>query len=303
MKKPAVNIKVLLSFLLALLTGGALIWLYFRFDHDINHVLADTNHIALLELAVLGLMILLIRAYAWEWVYRSGGGKSLHSDLHFSSSMTYLANLVFPPYIGNLLRPLVMKWLLDNKGTTSQLVFNDASVLAIEAILHIPLLLFLLIKIEVNVVWVLLGILIIFGVALGLWFLRHKYAHKSWTKGFAIFQNPRDFLSLAILSAFVLTIQIVRNYIAIEAVGLDGGWAQAVAVFVLTSVFALIPAGPAPSTIGAVLLVFHSSLAYAAAAGLLLTLTGAVSALLYVLLASIFGLPLIFKRRKKVHTN
>ena len=79
--------------------------------------------------------------------------------------------------------------------------------------------------------------------------------------------------------------QILRNWILLRAVGVDASLLDATAVLIAVVTLGQLPVGPAVGAAAAVLILGHDGVAAAAAGGLLLTVTGTLGGLCFVIWA------------------
>jgi uncharacterized membrane protein YbhN (UPF0104 family) len=75
--------------------------------------------------------------------------------------------------------------------------------------------------------------------------------------------------------------QIFRNWLLLHAVGVDASFFDAIAVLIAVVTLAQLPVGPSVGAAAAVLILGRDGVAAAAAAGLLMTVTGTVGGLLF----------------------
>ena len=75
--------------------------------------------------------------------------------------------------------------------------------------------------------------------------------------------------------------QIFRNWLLLNAVGVDASFFDAIAVLIAVVTLAQLPVGPSVGAAAAVLILGSDGVAAAAAAGVLLTATGTVGGLLF----------------------
>ena len=79
--------------------------------------------------------------------------------------------------------------------------------------------------------------------------------------------------------------QILRNWILLRAVGVDASLLDATAVLIALVTLGQLPVGPTVGAAAAVLILGRDGVAAAAAGGLLLTVTGTIGGLCFVLWA------------------
>ena len=81
--------------------------------------------------------------------------------------------------------------------------------------------------------------------------------------------------------------QILRNWILLRAVGVDASLLDATAVLIAVVTLGQLPVGPTVGAAAAVLILGHDGVAAAAAGGLLLTVTGTIGGLCFVVWAGL----------------
>lgn len=238
-------------------------------------------------LVVLHLVALLLRAEAWGMCVAAAGSPVGRRDLHSSSAFRFLADTLVPTYVGAWVRIAMLKKLDPVRApTVGQMVTADVILLLVEA--GITLVLITAAVGSASVEWWLVpafaGLLAM--VAALVWSLRARFEDRPFVKTFQVLTGGRRRATLVALLAAVLLIQPVRFWLALEAVGLDPSAVEALATFLITSVYAILPVGPGPSSIGAALTVFgDGALAEAGAAGLILASAAVIAAGLY----SVYG--------------
>ena len=75
--------------------------------------------------------------------------------------------------------------------------------------------------------------------------------------------------------------QILRNWMLLHAVGVDASFFDAIAVLIAVVTLGQLPVGPGVGAAAAVLILGSQGVAQAAAAGVLMTVTGTVGGLLF----------------------
>jgi uncharacterized membrane protein YbhN (UPF0104 family) len=129
--------------------------------------------------------------------------------------------------------------------------------------------------------WLPLICLAVIGAAsVGLRQLALRKGRELW-RGLAIVRTLR---SGSLLIGFVLVAvfaQIFRNWLLLHAVGVDASFFDAIAVLIAVVTLAQLPVGPSVGAAAAVLILGSDGVAAAAAAGVLLTVTGTVGGLCF----------------------
>src|SRR6266498_3081899 len=111
--------------------------------------------------------------------------------------------------------------------------------------------------------------------------------HLALRKGRELWKGPAVLLSLqggSRVIGFVLVAvlaQIFRNWLLLDAVGVDASFFDAIAVLIAVVTLSQLPVGPSVGAAAAVLILGSDGVAAAAAAGVLLTVTGTVGGLCF----------------------
>ncbi len=248
-------------------------------------------------LVVLHLIALLLRSEAWGMCVAAAGSPVGRRDLHSSSSFRFLADTIVPTYVGAWVRIAMLKKLNPVRApTVGQMVTADVIILLVEAL--ITLVLITAAVGSASVEWWLVpafaGFLAV--IAAIIWSLRARFADRPFVKTFHVLSGRRRRATLVALLAAVLLVQPVRFWLALEAVGLDPSAVEALATFLITSIYGILPVGPGPSSIGAAVTVFgDGALAEAGAAGLILASAAVVAAGLY----SVYGGVALARRSRR----
>jgi hypothetical protein len=83
------------------------------------------------------------------------------------------------------------------------------------------------------------------------------------------------------LVVFAVSAQVVRNWLVLQGIGVDVSVFDSMALLIGAAVFGLLPVGPTLGVATAVVILGANGVALTAAAGALLTATGAVGALCF----------------------
>jgi hypothetical protein len=128
----------------------------------------------------------------------------------------------------------------------------------------------------VAVVFLAVGTVLIAGFGR---FIRDRH-HGFW-KGLAVLRGLKSRNSIIALVMFATGAQVVRNWVVLEGIGVDISILDAVALLIVSAAIGLLPVGPTLGAASAVLILGSNGVAVVAAAGALLTATGAVGVLLF----------------------
>jgi hypothetical protein len=148
--------------------------------------------------------------------------------------------------------------------------------------------------------WPLIFAAVAGAALLGVYALRRRFAGRAWVRAFDVLSDSRQRVALTALLVVVLTVQPVRFWIALHAVGLDANALESLLTFVWTSVINALPIGPGPASVGATVSVFgDDGVGAATASGLVLAASAFVAAGIY---SGWGALALTRERRERART-
>lgn len=246
---------------------------------------------ALAALAALHLLALLLRAEAWGRSTAAAGAPLEPRLLHSTSALRFLADTIVPTYLGAWVRIALVKRLhrptpARPTPTVGQMITADGLMLAVEAVITVGLVTAAVLTSSLEWWWIaaFAGAVLLLGLILRLVFTR--FSDREFAKTVRVLKDPRQRLILTALLTVVLTVQPLRYFIALHAVGLDPTVSEALLAFLLTTVFNALPIGPGPSSVAAAAALFSSAaIERTASAGLVLLATAVIAAAVY----SIYG--------------
>ncbi len=290
------------SLLLTAATVGILFAVLWPRRYEIDEAIARVPAVSLALLAGLHLLALVLRAEAWGTCVAAAGAPVERQVLHPVSALRFLADTVVPTYIGAWVRiGLLRKMHPERAPTIGQMVVADGVLLAVEAAILVVIVGLAVATAPVPWWWLALMIGLAAGALAVCLLLRRRFAGRPWARTLDVLTGAPRRAVLVGLLAVVLLVQPLRMWIAVEAIGVDGSFTDAVLVFVATSVFNAVPVGPGPANISALAAVFHGAgLAAAAAAGLIVAATAVMAAGVY----SLWGIAVMLlgsaRRRRSV---
>jgi uncharacterized membrane protein YbhN (UPF0104 family) len=228
-----------------------------------------------LAIAVLAQVVaLLARSEAWHLSIRAAGGAVDRRLIYRASSMQVLGS-VLSGQLGVAARIAALRRSSRTQRCpqVSTLIAAEFPIVAVEAALA-GLASFTLIG-PLGLPWwsPAIGIAVVAGAAAGLRRLALRTGHALW-RGLAVLRSQRGsgrvigFVLVAVLS------QIARNWLLLNAVGAHASVFDAVAVLIAVVALAQLPVGPSLGAAAAVLILGSHGVAVAAAAGVLMTVTG-----------------------------
>jgi hypothetical protein len=245
---------------------------------------AAASHATLSVLAiavVAQIVALLARSEAWHLSIRAAGGSVGRRVLYRASSMQVLGS-VLNGQLGVAARIAALR---RSSGTqrcpqVSTLIAAEFPILAVEAVL-VGLASFTLIG-PLGLPWwsPLLGIAVVAAAAAGLRRLALRTGRALW-RGLAVLRSQRGggrmvaFVLVAVLS------QVARNWLLLNSVGMHASLLDAAAVLIAVVTLAQLPVGPSVGAAAAVLILGRHGVAGAAAAGVLMTVTGTVGGICF----------------------
>jgi uncharacterized membrane protein YbhN (UPF0104 family) len=234
----------------------------------------------LLATAGLQIVALLARSEAWHLTIEAAGGRVARRVLFRASSMQVLGSLL-SGQLGAAARIFALR--RSSRDVCPQvptLVTAEVPILTVEAVLA-ALTSFTLVG-PLGLPWWLPVILIsaIFAGAAGLRRLALCRGRELW-RGLAVIRSARGggrVFGWVLVAVFA---QIFRNWMLLHAVGVDASFFDAIAVLIAVVTLGQLPVGPAVGAAAAVLILGHDGVAAAAAAGVLMTATGTMGAMVF----------------------
>ncbi len=129
--------------------------------------------------------------------------------------------------------------------------------------------------------WVpLVAIVVMAGVFAGARSLARERHHGAW-RGLAVMRGLEGRSQIIALVVLAVSIQVLRNWFLLGAVGVDVSVLDSVALLIAMAVVGLLPLGPGAGAATAVVILGANGVAATAAAGALLTMTGVVGTLAF----------------------
>jgi hypothetical protein len=264
---------------------------------EVGRALALATFEQIAALVVLHLVALVLRAEAWGLCLDAAGAPVERRRLHATSSLRFLADTTVPTYIGAWVRIAILRRLGGDKAPTiGQMITADGTLLLVEAFITVGLLIACSMLAGLSWYWPLLFLALSAVALLGVTALRRRFEGRAWVRAFDVLSHSRRRVMLTVLLVFVLTVQPIRFWIALHAVGLDANALQSLLTFIWTSIISGLPIGPGPASVGATVSVFgHEGVGAATASGLVLAGSAFVAAGLY----SIWGASALARERRE----
>jgi uncharacterized membrane protein YbhN (UPF0104 family) len=269
----------------SLLTAAALIFGLAGRRHEFSVALSSAALPILAAAALLQIVALLARTEAWHLSIEAAGGRVARRVLYRASSMQVLGSLL-NGQLGVAARITALRRSSpDVSPQVPTLIAAEFPILAVEATLA-ALTSFTLIG-PLGLPWwlPLIIVAVIGGASAGLRHLAAREGRKLW-RGLAVLRCRRGGGRVVALVLVAVFGQIFRNWMLLHAVGVDASFFDAIAVLIAVVTLGQLPLGPGVGAAAAVLILGSHGPAAAAAAGVLMTVTGTVGGLAFATWAS-----------------
>jgi uncharacterized membrane protein YbhN (UPF0104 family) len=272
--------RTLITIVGSLATTAILVFVLAGRGDEFSAALSDASAAVLAVTVLLQIVALLARSEAWHLSIQAAGGTVPRRILYRASSMQVLGGVV-NGHVGVAVRIAALR---RSSPTISPqvptLIAAEFPILAVEATLA-ALTSFTLVA-PLGLPWwlPLIGLAVIGTASAGLRHLALRKGRDLW-KGLAVLRSRRGG---ALVVGFVLVAvfaQIFRNWLLLHAVGVDASFFDAIAVLIAVSALAQLPVGPSVGAAAAVVILGSDGVAAAAAAGVLMTVTGTVGGLCF----------------------
>lgn len=272
--------RLLITLVGSLAAAAILAFLLAGRRHEFAHALSTTPLWVLAVTALLQIVALLARSEAWHLTIQAAGGTVERRILYRASSMQVLAGVI-NSQLGVAARIAALR--RSSPRVSPQiptLIAAEFPILAVEATLA-ALTSFTLVA-PLGLPWwlPLIGVGVIATVSAGLRHLALRKGRELW-RGLAIVRSLRGAIRLIGFVLVAVLAQVARNWLLLHAVGVDASIFDAVAVLIALVTLAQLPIGPSVGAAAAVLILGSDGVAAAAAAGVLLTVTGTIGGLCF----------------------
>jgi uncharacterized membrane protein YbhN (UPF0104 family) len=242
--------------------------------------LSDAGPAVLAVTVLLQIVALLARSEAWHLTIGAAGGTVDRRVLYRASSMQVLGS-VLNGQLGVAARIAALRHSSpDVSPQVPTLIAAEFPILAVEATLA-ALTSFTLVG-PLGLPWWLpiIGLAMIATASAGLRRLALRKGRELW-KGLAVLRSLSGGSRVIAFVLVAVFAQILRNWMLLHAVGLDASFFDAIAVLIAVVTLGQLPVGPSVGAAAAVVILGRDGLAPAAAAGVLMTVTGTVGGLCF----------------------
>jgi uncharacterized membrane protein YbhN (UPF0104 family) len=265
----------------SLATAGLLVFVLAGHRQEFAAALSSGAAAWVLAVTVLlQVVALLVRSEAWHVCIQAAGGTVNRRVLYRASSMQVLGGVIN----GQLGVAARIAALRRSSPTVSPqvptLIAAEFPILTVEATLA-ALASFTLVA-PLGLPWWLpiIGLAVVVAASAGLRHLAVRKGRELW-RGLAVLRSLRGggrVVGLVLVAVFA---QIFRNWLLLHAVGVDASFFDAIAVLIAVVTLSQLPVGPSVGAAAAVLILGSDGVAAAAAAGVLMTVTGTVGGLCF----------------------
>jgi hypothetical protein len=228
----------------------------------------------------LQLLALVTRTEAWRICVAAAGGTVGRRCLYRAASLGYLGSQ-FNSQVGTAARIAALRRAAPNEcPRVPALIAAEVPILAVEAVLA-ALASFTLVG-PLGLPWWLPLVFLAAAVLLvaGLRNVASRWREGFWS-GLAVLRSLHGRSGVIALILVAVGSQIGRNWLMLEAVGVEASLLDATAVLIAMVTLSQLPVGPSVGAAAVVLILGANGVALAAAAGVLLTATGTAGALAY----------------------
>ena len=264
----------------SLIVGAALVVGLWGKRGDFAAAFTGASLLILAGAVVLQVLWLILRSEAWHVCVGAAGGQVGRRRLYRASSVGYMGNL-FNANFGLAVRIAALRRSAPEHSPKPRvLIAAELPILVVEGALC-AIMSFTLIGPLGVPWWVPIAALAVVALAIAgmTRFVRDR--RTGFWKGLAVMRGLRSRNAIIALVVLAVSAQVARNWLVLEGIGVDITVFDAVALLIAAAVVGMLPVGPSLGAATAVLILGSNGVAVVAAAGALLTATGAVGALCF----------------------
>jgi uncharacterized membrane protein YbhN (UPF0104 family) len=272
--------RALITVVGSLATAAVLAWLLAGRRDEFAEAMSSAAASVLAVTALLQIVALVARSEAWHLTIRAAGGTVDRRVLYRASSMQVLGSVV-SGQVGVAARIAALR--RSSPAVSPQvptLIAAEFPILAVEATLA-ALASFTLVG-PLGLPWWLpiIGVAVFASASAGLRHLARRKGRELW-KGLAVLRSVSGGSRVVGFVLVAVFAQIFRNWLLLHAVGVDASFFDAIAVLIAVVTLGQLPVGPSVGAAAAVLILGRDGVAAAAAAGVLMTVTGTIGGLCF----------------------
>ena len=230
--------------------------------------------------ALLQIVALVSRSEAWHLSIEAAGGTVARRVLYRASSMQVLGSLL-SGQVGVAARIAALRRSSPEVSPqVPTLIAAEFPILAVEATLAALTSFTLVVPLGLPWWLPLVGLAVIGTASAGLRHLALRKTRELW-KGLAVLRSLSGGSRVVGFVLVAVFAQIFRNWMLLHAVGVDASFLDAIAVLIAVVTLGQLPVGPSVGAAAAVLILGRDGVAAAAAAGVLMTVTGTLGGLCF----------------------
>lgn len=223
---------------------------------------------------------LIARSEAWYVCVDAAGGRTGRRPLYRAAAIGYLGNLLNSSFGLAVRIAELRRTSPDDAPKAGALVAAELPIVVIEIALA-AICSFTLVA-PLGIPWwtPLIALAVGGGLVAGLGRLAHRKRDGFW-KGIAVMRQLGHRNRIIALTVFAVSAQVARNWLVLQGIGVDASLLDSVALLVAAAAIGLLPVGPSLGVTSSILILGSKGVAAVAAAGAMLTATGAVGALCF----------------------
>jgi uncharacterized membrane protein YbhN (UPF0104 family) len=265
--------RVLLTVLGTLATAAVLVLLLAGRREEFTSALSSVSVGIIVLTAFLQIVALVSRSEAWHITIEAAGGRVDRRLLYRASSMQVIGGTL-NGHLGVAARIAALRRSSpDTCPQVPTLIASEFPILAVEGMLAAATSFTLVGPLGLPW-WLPIAILAVIGLmSAGLRQLPLRKGRELW-RGLSVLRSLQGGARVFGFVLVAVFAQIFRNWLLLHAVGVDASLFDAIAVLIAVVTLGQLPVGPAVGAAAAVLILGHDGVAAAAAAGVLLTVTG-----------------------------
>ncbi len=259
--------------------AALIVGLYSKRDEFVEAIGAASVTV-LLGAVLLQIVWLGLRSEAWYVCVDAAGGSCGRRPLYRAAAVGYLGNLLNSSF-GLAVRITELRRTAPTTAPSAgALVAAEMPIVVIEMALA-AICSFTLIG-PLGIPWwvPLIALAVAAGIVFGFTKLADKKREGIWS-GIAVMRGLRHRSQIVALTVAAVLAQVFRNWLVLEGIGVDVTIIDSIALLVATAAIGLLPVGPSLGVTSSILILGSKGVAAVAAAGALLTATGAVGALCF----------------------
>ena len=264
----------------ALVATGVLAYVLSNRRHEFGEALQAAPVAILAVATVLQLVALVARTEAWHVCVTAAGGHAGRRRLYRAAGVGYLGSQL-NSHLGAAARIAALRRSAPEEcPRVPALLAAEVPILPLEGVLA-ALTSFTLVR-PLGLPWWLPLILLALAalVVAGLGNVANRWREGVWS-GLAVLRSVHAGVGVVGLVLVAVFAQIARNWLMLHAVGVDASVFDAIAVLIAMVTLSQLPIGPSLGAAAVVMILGSNGVALAAAAGVLLTATGAAGAIAY----------------------